>query len=120
MSSLALVIEDDVMTAHLFGRMAAMAGLAAEYAYDGREGMARIRRDPVPDVIILDLHLPHVSGQEIFAATRAMGLASRIIVSTADTNLLKEFRGVADAIAAKPVMPSDMVALLKKMAGGRR
>jgi CheY-like chemotaxis protein len=60
----ALVIEGDHRNALLSRLCAEQAGLRTEVASDGAEGMARLERER-PDVVLLALRLPRVSGEKI-------------------------------------------------------
>jgi DNA-binding response OmpR family regulator len=65
-----LVVEDDHDIAELVGRYLEKAGFAVELLTSGREALRALRARP-PDLLVLDLMLPHVSGLEICRAARA-------------------------------------------------
>ena len=60
----ALVIDGDQRNALLSQLCAEQAGLRAEVASDGAEAMARLKQER-PDVVLLALRLPRVSGEKI-------------------------------------------------------
>ncbi len=73
-----LHIEDDDQDAAIVGRM--LADLARDVqidrARDGAEGMAVLRAavergEPLPEIILLDLYMPVMSGEAFLAALRA-------------------------------------------------
>ncbi len=111
-----LVVEDDVFTAQLFKVVVEQAQLHPEFAYTGQEAIQwmTIHGDET-DVVILDMNLPVVNGPDVFTWLRSRTYPPRIIVSTADKTLANAYRGVADAVAFKPVGLSDMVELLKSV-----
>src|SRR5258705_4750431 len=65
-----LIIEDDRDIAELVRRYLEKAGFAVEVNASGREGLAALTAHP-PDLLVLDLMLPHVSGAEICRVARA-------------------------------------------------
>lgn len=104
MNNLALVIEDDADLATIFAGALQAAGFAVETIRDGAQAVTRLT-ETIPHVVVLDLHLPHVPGQEILARMRADGRlnATRVILATADARLADEMEGQADLVLLKPV-----------------
>src|SRR5262249_34110478 len=64
-----LVVEDDRDIADLVGRYLEKAGFATDLVSSGRDALARLA-DHLPDLIVLDLMLPHVDGLEICRSVR--------------------------------------------------
>jgi CheY-like chemotaxis protein len=64
-----LVIDDDPRSLSVVSGFLAGTGLVVETAIAGAEGLARIVADP-PDVVILDLMMPEMSGFEVLAQLR--------------------------------------------------
>ena len=72
--SLALIIEDDRDIVTLFSHVANQAGYRTEICLHGNVAAERLSKpDPIPDVILLDLGLPGVPGQEILHLIRSNG-----------------------------------------------
>ena len=72
-----LVIEDDTDINRLLCRILAKAGYETTAAYSGTEAQLRLERE-TPDMIMLDLMLPGISGEEIIKMARTeMGLQDR-------------------------------------------
>src|SRR5687768_7240972 len=65
MSGWVLVIEDEVDLATTLEYNLRAEGFKTKVAHNGRDGLAAATSDPAPDVIVLDLMLPDVSGTEI-------------------------------------------------------
>jgi two-component system, OmpR family, phosphate regulon response regulator PhoB len=65
MSGLVLVIEDEVDLATTLEYNLRAEGFKTKVAHDGREGLHQAISEPVPDLIVLDLMLPDLSGTEI-------------------------------------------------------
>src|SRR5712691_5210798 len=64
-----LVVEDDQDIAELVARYLDKAGFVTERATSGREALKTIAARP-PDLMVLDLMLPHVDGLEVCRVVR--------------------------------------------------
>ena len=64
-----LVVDDNVDSAQSMQALLELAGCNALVAYDGREGLETAQR-AVPDVVLLDIGLPVMSGYEVARAIR--------------------------------------------------
>jgi two-component system, OmpR family, phosphate regulon response regulator PhoB len=62
---LVLVIEDEVDLATTVEYNLRSEGFQVRLAHSGRQGLAAATTEPLPDVIVLDLMLPDLSGTEI-------------------------------------------------------
>ena len=100
---LALIIEDDERLAEIFSIALTRDGFDTETILDGQAAFSRLCAAK-PAVIILDLHLPNVSGQEILREIRADDrlVKTPVVVVTADLAAVQEVRGIADLILTKP------------------
>ena len=65
-----LIVEDDYATREMYEYALRMAGLNVVIAADGFAAL-RVIDQEVPDVIVLDLDLPHVSGIDVHAEVMA-------------------------------------------------
>ena len=61
---LALVIEDDQKQATVFAQALRMAEYETEIIRDGQEALTRLG-EVIPALVVLDLHLPKISGKDI-------------------------------------------------------
>jgi DNA-binding response OmpR family regulator len=105
------VVEDDPKTGAALEMYLRHAGYAADVARTGDEGLERARRDH-PDLVILDLMLPGLSGLEIARALRRSS-AMPIIMLTARSTEEDKLRGLeigADDYVTKPFSPREVVA----------
>jgi DNA-binding response OmpR family regulator len=64
-----LVVEDQPDTAQVVTILLGLLGHAAEYVLRGREAIARTREFE-PDVVVVDIGLPDISGFEVVQALR--------------------------------------------------
>jgi len=82
-----LIIDDNQMVVNLYRSAFASAGFGVEFANDGEAGIAAARRMP-PDVVLLDLMMPKMSGVDVLKALRQDPILSDvpvIVISNAYT-----------------------------------
>ena len=71
-----LVVEDNELNLKLFSDLLRAHELEVEPVRDGREAVARARAF-APDLIVMDIQMPHVTGYELIEALKAdEGLAA--------------------------------------------
>jgi CheY-like chemotaxis protein len=114
---LALVIEDHEDISALFCLVLQEAGFQTEIIGSGDEAVARLA-DMVPEVVILDLHLPGVQGDQILHQIRNDGRMTdtRVVVITAYAALARTLQDEADLVLIKPVSLN----LLRRLVGRLR
>jgi len=107
-TSTVLVIEDDPRLNQIIA-LTLQGNFEIETCTDGRAVMDQLKRI-VPDIVILDLNLPGVSGREILESIRGdERLAkTRVILTTADERQAETLTNEADIILLKPVSPSQL------------
>lgn len=115
-----LLIDDEPFYYKLLNRPMKDAGHEFEYCKTGKEGLAKISATN-PDVIIVDLRLPDISGHDILERLRRDSTFSNIpvIVITAKNELgdkLKAFELGADDYLIKPFQPEELVARMRILA----
>jgi DNA-binding response OmpR family regulator len=114
-----LVVEDDRDIGELVCRYLEKASFKAELVSSGRDAVAALAAGP-PDLLILDLMLPHVDGLEICRLVRATGktAAIPIIMLTARAEESERIVGLeigADDYIAKPFSPNELVARVRAL-----
>jgi two-component system phosphate regulon response regulator PhoB len=118
-----LVVEDDVATRTLLHLLLGRAGYKTRQAGNGAEFIAAMNHKPLPDLLILDIHLPDVSGLKILTKIRAhprlAGLP--VILFTAHAGAHELAQGVAlgaDGFLSKPAKAPAVVAAVETVLGG--
>ena len=114
-----LVVEDDRDIGELVCRYLEKAGFTAELVTSGAAGLTSIAASP-PDLLVLDLMLPHVDGLEICRAVRANDKTAGvpIIMLTARAEESERIVGLeigADDYIAKPFSPNELVARVRAL-----
>lgn len=100
----ALIIEDDESLATIFAEALNTIDFKTEIIRDGGLAITRLTTTE-PDVVILDLHLPNVSGKDILhhIQTDHRLQATRVMIVTADAALVDSLQDEADLALLKPV-----------------
>jgi len=120
-----LVIEDEPDIGALIAYQLTKAGYRVETAADGSSGLSAIRRAP-PDLVVLDLMLPGLSGLEVLEKIRedpeSQGLP--VLILTAKRDPQDRIHGLehgADDYLVKPFSPRELVlrvqAILRRSQG---
>ncbi|HUX77452.1 MAG TPA: response regulator [Anaerolineae bacterium] len=105
----ALVIEDDRDLANLFAIALRMAGVETEIVHAGDTALARLAV-LVPDLVVLDLHIPRTAGIDVLRQIRADARLSgtRVVVVTGDLLAAKDIQNQADQVLIKPFSFDDL------------
>lgn len=113
---LALIIEDDNIVAQMFELALQDVGYETEIILNGSNAMERLA-ETKPELIILDLRLPNVSGVTILVELRKdERLAdTRVIVVSADATLTGVVRESADLVLIKPVGFNQLTELAARL-----
>jgi DNA-binding response OmpR family regulator len=119
MSTGVLVVEDDSDIAALIVRYLEKAGYTTVRAASGRDALDAVRAR-APDLIVLDIMLPHVDGLEVCRLLRAneQTAAIPIIMLTARAEESQRIVGLemgADDYLAKPFSPNELVARVRAL-----
>jgi two-component system cell cycle response regulator DivK len=118
MSDLAFIIEDDVDLSTIFADALESVGYAVERIKDGLMAQQRLKEE-TPNLILLDMHLPHISGGDLLTEIRKDERFSNtnVILTTADARMAEAYEPLADFVMVKPisfVQLRDLTARLRK------
>jgi DNA-binding response OmpR family regulator len=113
-----LIIEDDRDLANLFKIVMEMSGFAVELIHDGRQGLETLQDQILPDVVMLDMHLPGVSGEEIYAMLQERGENRRVLLCSADVQLVEHYRALGANAVTKPAPVDDLQRVALEIASG--
>ena len=110
-----LLVEDEAAIAAFVQTALEREGFAVEVVKDGRQALARVNQ-ALPDLIILDLMLPGVSGLEVCRAVRQMTTYVPIIMLTARDEDVDKVVGLelgADDYITKPFNTRELIARVR-------
>jgi CheY-like chemotaxis protein/anti-sigma regulatory factor (Ser/Thr protein kinase) len=109
-----LVVDDDRVTRHLLQSVLEQAGYAVTTAQDGAEALERAAT--MPDLVLLDVWMPGMSGLDVLARLRSGGVDSRVVIMTSDDTpetLLQALRGQALQFVSKPIAADTLVEVVE-------
>ena len=116
---LVLCADDDPDILALLSLRLERAGYRVEQAVDGEQALA-LARELLPDLVVLDVMMPRLSGTEVLEALRAdeatKGL--RVILISARAQEADVQRGLAagaDAYLSKPFQATELTELVRRM-----
>jgi two-component system, OmpR family, response regulator PhoP len=111
-----LVEDDDTLRLGLAAAMRA-AGWQVDEAADGREGLY-LAEETAPDVAVVDLGLPQLSGMELIAALRDSQRHLPVLILTARDrwqDKVAGLKGGADDYMVKPFHTEELLARLEAL-----
>jgi two-component system cell cycle response regulator DivK len=102
-----LVVEDNELNLKLFCDLLRAHDYGAEPVRDGREAVARAR-EVRPDLVVMDIQMPHVTGDELIVAMKAdpelAGIPIMAVTAYAGREDEERIRAAgADAYVSKPI-----------------
>ncbi len=109
-----LIVEDEESVLDPLELLLAKEGFAIETARDGKEALEKFAK-VAPDLILLDLMLPEVSGTEVCRQIRSKSQVPIIMLTAKDTEVDKVV-GLelgADDYVVKPYSKAELVARIK-------
>lgn len=107
----ALVADDDLALADVVSFTLRRAGFEVITAHDGQAALDRWQAER-PDIIILDLNMPKLSGLQVCQRVRAQGDTPIIILSVRgdEDDIVRGLQIGADDYIVKPFSPRQLVA----------
>jgi DNA-binding response OmpR family regulator len=118
-----LVVDDNQDAADSLAMLLGVRGEEVRIAYDGAKAL-EVERDFKPDVVLLDIGLPAVSGYDVAERIREKRGDKVLIVAITGWGQEKDLRRAEDAGIdhhfTKPVDFEALVALIERAAPSRR
>jgi len=111
-----LVVDDEEKIRDVLVSYLAKEGYRTAEAGTGREALQQVQQ-ATPDVVILDLMLPDLPGEEVCAAIRRLSSVP-VLMLTAKVGEEERIRGLslgADDYVGKPFSPREVVARVKAL-----
>ena len=110
-----LVIDDEDDFQHIVGQVLRDKNYSVTYAGDGVEGLEKIETE-IPNLILLDINLPRMSGIEVLKRIRGHGSiivknlpVVMLTVRKKDEDQIKGLDNGADDYITKPFKPEELL-----------
>ncbi|WP_091739189.1 response regulator [Phenylobacterium immobile] len=121
MAKTILIVEDNELNMQLFSDLVEDEGYAVLQAREGVSALA-LAREHRPDLIVMDIHLPEISGLEVTkwlkddpALAGIPVFAVTAFAMKGDEERIRE--GGAEAYMAKPVSMDPFLATIRRLIG---
>jgi DNA-binding response OmpR family regulator len=117
-----LVADDEPHIGRIIKMKLEQGPFRVTLAYDGREALDLLRRDPDVDLVLLDLMMPHLSGLDVLAAMKADSRLQDLpsIILTAAGQEQQHHRALelgASEFLTKPFSPKKLYARAAQLVG---
>lgn len=111
----ALVVDDDPAVAEIFQRALLDCGYLADIMDSGHKAQAQLVFT-TPDLVLLDLHIPNLSGEIILRQLRGQlrFANTRVVITTGDRGALVRLSNLADEVLLKPIGYEQMRQLAQR------
>ncbi len=111
-----LIVEDDGAIAEVVQRMLRIDGYKTEIAVDGEQALA-ISRTFNPDLVVLDLGLPRLDGNEVARRLREQGDVPILMLTARDAveSKIEGFEAGADDYLVKPFERAELLVRLRAL-----
>ncbi len=112
---MALVIEDNVDQNLVFTMALNKAGFSTESIHNGTDAQQRLK-EVIPQIVILDLHLPDIDGNVILGQIRSDRRLAKVnvVLATADAAFADALQAEAELVLLKPVSFSQLSELASR------
>lgn len=114
-----LIVEDDLDVRNTLAQVLEMDGFQTLSAKDGLEGLEKLNADPTTNVVLLDLMMPILNGEEFLAVVHAdpsyKDAPLPIIVITAHDIGKTDLKGTAKVLR-KPFSLEELLSAIENCA----
>ncbi len=109
-----LIVDNEMDFASTLAERLRLRKIEAETAFSGQEGLAAVSVFH-PDVMILDLRMPDMSGLDVLARVKALDPAIEVILLTGHGSFEDGIAGMELGAFDYLVKPIDLVLLMEKI-----
>ena len=116
MAKTVLIVDDDPTQRRLIQAVLEREGFAVAHSENGDEAIQRLMSGAVVDVVLLDLVMPGMSGQDTLAEMRARGFNQPVIVVTATGGIetvVQAMQAGAVDFFVKPAAPERILVSIR-------
>lgn len=114
--ALALIVEDHAGQGIVFKSALQQLGLRAALAPDGETAVEHLEGE-TPHLVLLDLHLPGLTGEEVLQKIRQQEhlTETKVIIASADSTLASTLEDDVDSVLIKPIEFDQLKAIISEI-----
>ena len=115
-----LVVDDDEGLQKLVFTLLSRANMEPIQAWTATEAAQALKARPLPDIVVLDLMLPDISGMEVLRQMRSKSVFDElpviILSALADPDQIREgLQAGADRYLTKPYLANNLVNTIREL-----
>ena len=110
-----LIVEDHGDTREILFEVLTREGYVVFLAKDGQEALDLLERGTPPQLIIMDLRLPRVSGRDVLNLLHSDADLRQIPIVVITAASKEDFYVVADAVLYKPLDYEHLLATVRRL-----
>jgi two-component system, chemotaxis family, chemotaxis protein CheY len=120
-----LVVDDNRMMRSMVARAVGMSGLSINQIYEAGDGVQALKalRSQWIDLVLLDINMPVMNGEEFLTQLRADTTLSKtlvIVVSTESSQpRIKRLKEMGAGFIHKPFRPEELVNAVNELMSGK-
>lgn len=108
-----LIIEDEADLREMLAEMLEDRGYSVEEAANGRDGITRLRDGAPPNVVLMDIQMPFMNGDEVYAEMQADEALAKTPVVFMTSDPERAPAGVP--LMKKPINVNKLIDVVKKL-----
>lgn len=113
-----LYADDDPINRKLFGTQLKKAGMDCIVVEDGQQAVDTFTGDQEFDVVVLDLHMPNLSGDDACKEIKKLNSGIPCAVVTGEAGMDDELLSIGfDRVLVKPLVGGKHISVLRELAG---
>ncbi|MDD3813672.1 MAG: response regulator [Desulfocapsaceae bacterium] len=109
-----LIVDDEIEFAETLAERMELRGIATQTANNGKEALEMVHSSP-PDLVILDLKMPDMSGLEVLQSIKSMHPSIEVIMLTGHGSTASGIEGMEKGAFDYIMKPVDLNDLLEKL-----
>jgi CheY-like chemotaxis protein len=118
---LILIVDDDADLREQLVELFHLEGYEVMAVEDGLDALQLLEAGAAPDLVLLDMHMEGIDGDDFAAELRALNVHLRILVITADSHPQDcAARVGANGFLSKPFELSDLLDAVERLLTGQR
>lgn len=115
-----LVVDDDPLAGEMTAAILEASGYTVSLVENAVDALAGLDADPAIGLVISDMHMPLVSGLELFRTLREQGRATPFVILTGDdpATVLAEAPGLTGCLAKDGALETSLLSSVRGILGG--